>query len=84
MRLVMTGTPVLRVFAIIDLDRVVPHFANLEDALAAASLELRQLVRAASKGLCTSLASKPCKPALEAARHNQLSRREFPGVGAAL
>ena len=36
-RLVITGVAVLRIFAITGLDSVIPHFANLEDALAATS-----------------------------------------------
>jgi anti-sigma B factor antagonist len=34
-RLVITGAAVLRIFAITGLDSVIPHFASLEDALAA-------------------------------------------------
>jgi anti-sigma B factor antagonist len=36
-RLVITGAAVLRIFAITGLDSVIPHFASLEDALAATS-----------------------------------------------
>jgi anti-anti-sigma regulatory factor len=34
-RLVITGAAVLRIFAITGLDSVIPHFASLEEALAA-------------------------------------------------
>ena len=34
-RLVTTGAAVLRIFAITGLDSVIPHFASLEEALAA-------------------------------------------------
>ena len=34
-RLVITGAAVLRIFAITGLDDVIPHFATLEEALAA-------------------------------------------------
>ena len=34
-RLVITGAAVLRIFAITGLDDVIPHFASLDDALAA-------------------------------------------------
>ena len=34
-RLVITGAAVLRIFAITGLDNVIPHFASLEEALAA-------------------------------------------------
>jgi anti-sigma B factor antagonist len=37
LRLVITGAAVLRIFAITGLDSVIPHFASLEDALAATS-----------------------------------------------
>jgi anti-sigma B factor antagonist len=36
-RLVITGAAVLRIFAITGLDSVIPHFATLEEALAATS-----------------------------------------------
>jgi anti-sigma B factor antagonist len=36
-RLVITGAAVLRIFAITGLDRVIPHFASREEALAATS-----------------------------------------------
>jgi anti-sigma B factor antagonist len=36
-RLVITGAAVLRIFAITGLDDVIPHFASLEEALAATS-----------------------------------------------
>jgi anti-sigma B factor antagonist len=36
-RLVITGAAVLRIFAITGLDSVIPHFASLEEALAATS-----------------------------------------------
>ena len=36
-RLVITGAAVLRIFAITGLDNVIPHFASLEEALAATS-----------------------------------------------
>jgi anti-sigma B factor antagonist len=36
-RLVITGAAVLRIFAVTGLDDVLPHFASLEEALAAAS-----------------------------------------------
>jgi anti-sigma B factor antagonist len=36
-RLVITGAAVLRIFAITGLDGVIPHFASLEEALAATS-----------------------------------------------
>ncbi len=36
-RLVITGAAVLRIFAVTGLDDVIPHFASLEDALAATS-----------------------------------------------
>jgi anti-sigma B factor antagonist len=36
-RLVITGAAVLRIFVITGLDRVIPHFASLEEALAATS-----------------------------------------------
>jgi anti-sigma B factor antagonist len=36
-RLVVTGPAVLRIFALTGLDRVIPHSASLEEALAAAS-----------------------------------------------
>jgi anti-sigma B factor antagonist len=36
-RLVITGTAVLRIFAVTGLDDVIPHFASLDDALAATS-----------------------------------------------
>lgn len=35
--LVISATAVLRVFAITGIDRLIPHFASLEEALAAAS-----------------------------------------------
>lgn len=36
-RLVITGAAVLRIFAITGLDDVIPHYASLEEALAATS-----------------------------------------------
>ena len=36
-RLVITGAAVLRIFAVTGLDDVIPHFASLEEALAATS-----------------------------------------------
>jgi anti-sigma B factor antagonist len=36
-RLVITGAAVLRIFAITGLDSVIPHYASLEEALAATS-----------------------------------------------
>jgi len=36
-RLVITGAAVLRIFAVTGLDDVIPHFASLEQALAATS-----------------------------------------------
>lgn len=36
-RLVVTGPAVLRIFAVTGLDDVIPHFASLEEALAATS-----------------------------------------------
>jgi anti-sigma B factor antagonist len=37
-RLVMPGTPVLRVFALTGMDRVIPNFTTLADALAATAV----------------------------------------------